>query len=308
MKVVVGSDHAGYQLKMAMGEFLRSLGHEVLDVGAYDEKASDYPDFADKVGRAVLDGKSERGVLICGSGVGASVAANKLPGIRAGMCHDTYSAHQGVEHDDINVLVLGSRVIGVALAQDLVKAFLGAKFTHEERHVRRLGKVKAMEDKFCDSRAIQAESRESSGLPRTAQRRNAAYNRDFGILQQRRTFMTTTTTVPNVGATQGMNPLKALLAYGQSPWMDYIRRDLLTSGGLKKMIDEDGLRGMTSNPTIFEKAITGSKFYADILESPDAKATGRRAACTRKSRFATCRTPRTFSSRSMRKPSVAMAT
>jgi ribose 5-phosphate isomerase B len=151
MKVVVGSDHAGYQLKIAMGEFLRSQGHEVLDVGAYDEKASDYPDFADKVGRAVLDGKSERGVLICGSGVGASVAANKLRGIRAGMCHDTYSAHQGVEHDDINILVLGSRVIGVALAQDLVKAFMGAKFTHEERHVRRLGKVKIMEDKFCDS-------------------------------------------------------------------------------------------------------------------------------------------------------------
>jgi RpiB/LacA/LacB family sugar-phosphate isomerase len=151
MKVVVGSDHAGYQLKIAMGEFLRSQGHEVLDVGAYDEKASDYPDFADKVGRAVLDGKSERGVLICGSGVGASVAANKLRGIRAGMCHDTYSAHQGVEHDDINILVLGSRVIGVALAQDLVKAFMGAKFTHEERHVRRLGKVKVMEDKFCDS-------------------------------------------------------------------------------------------------------------------------------------------------------------
>ena len=151
MKVVVGSDHAGYPLKMAMGEFLRSLGHEVLDVGAYDEKASDYPDFADKVGRVVLDGKSERGVLICGSGVGASVAANKLRGLRAGMCHDTYSAHQGVEHDDINILVLGSRVIGVAPAQDLVKAFMGAKFTREERHVRRLGKVKVMEDKFCDS-------------------------------------------------------------------------------------------------------------------------------------------------------------
>jgi RpiB/LacA/LacB family sugar-phosphate isomerase len=151
MKVVVGSDHAGYQLKVAMGEYLRSLGHEVLDVGAYDEKPSDYPDFAEKVGRAVLDGKSERGVLICGSGVGASVAANKLRGIRAGMCHDTYSAHQGVEHDNINVLVLGSRVIGVALAQDLVKAFLGATFTNEERHVRRLGKVKIMEDKFCDS-------------------------------------------------------------------------------------------------------------------------------------------------------------
>ena len=149
MKIVVGSDHAGFQLKVAMGEMLRSLGHDVLDVGANDEKPSDYPDFAEKVGRAVLDGKVERGVLICGSGVGASVAANKLPGIRAGMCHDTYSAHQGVEHDDINVLVLGSRVIGVALAQALVKAFLGGKFTNEERHVRRLAKVKALEAKFA---------------------------------------------------------------------------------------------------------------------------------------------------------------
>jgi ribose 5-phosphate isomerase B len=151
MKVVMGSDHAGFQLKVAMGELLRSLSHDVLDVGAFDEKPSDYPDFAEKVGRAILDGKSERGVLICGSGVGASVAANKLPGIRAGMCHDTYSAHQGVEHDDINVVVLGSRVIGVALAHDLVLAFLGAKFTNEERHVRRLAKVKALEAKFAAS-------------------------------------------------------------------------------------------------------------------------------------------------------------
>ena len=148
MKLVIGSDHAGFALKVAMGDLLRSLGHEVLDVGAFNENPSDYPDFAEAVGRAVLDGKAERGVLICGSGVGASVAANKLMGIRAGMCHDTYSAHQGVEHDNINVLVLGSRVIGVKLAEDLVKAFLGAKFTQEERHVRRLGKIKALEDKF----------------------------------------------------------------------------------------------------------------------------------------------------------------
>ena len=149
MKVVIGSDHAGYQLKNAMGDLLRSMGNEVLDVGAFNENPSDYPDFAEAVDRAVLDGKAERGVLICGSGVGASVAANKLPGIRAGMCHDTYSAHQGVEHDNINVLVLGSRVVGVALAQDLVRAFMGAKFTNEERHVRRLGKVKALEAKYC---------------------------------------------------------------------------------------------------------------------------------------------------------------
>ena len=149
MKVVIGSDHAGFQLKNAMGDLLRSMGNDVLDVGAFNENPSDYPDSAEAVGCAVLDGKAERGVLVCGSGVGASVAANKLPGIRAGMCHDTYSAHQGVEHDDINVLVLGSRVIGVALAQDLVRAFMGAKFSNEERHVRRLGKVKALEAKYC---------------------------------------------------------------------------------------------------------------------------------------------------------------
>jgi ribose 5-phosphate isomerase B len=149
MKVVIGSDHAGFQLKNATSDALRSMGNDVLDVGAFNENPSDYPDFAEAVGRAVLDGKAERGVLICGSGVGASVAANKLPGIRAGMCHDTYSAHQGVEHDNINVLVLGSRVIGVALAQDLVKAFMGAKFSNEERHVRRLAKVKALETKYC---------------------------------------------------------------------------------------------------------------------------------------------------------------
>ena len=148
MRLVIGSDHAGFALKVAMGDLVRALGHEVLDVGAINENPSDYPDFAEAVGRAILDGKAERGVLICGSGVGASVAANKVMGIRAGMCHDTYSAHQGVEHDNINVLVLGSRVVGVKLAEDLVKAFLGAKFSQEERHVRRLGKIKALEDKF----------------------------------------------------------------------------------------------------------------------------------------------------------------
>jgi RpiB/LacA/LacB family sugar-phosphate isomerase len=148
MKIVIGSDHAGFELKVAMGDLLRSLGQEVLDVGAFNENPSDYPDFAEAVGRAILDGKAERGVLICGSGVGASVAANKLFGIRAAVCHDTYSAHQGVEHDDMNVLVLGSRVIGTKLAEDLVKAYLGAKFTNEARHLRRLGKIKLLEEKF----------------------------------------------------------------------------------------------------------------------------------------------------------------
>lgn len=156
MKIVIGSDHAGFRLKNAMGDLLRSLKHEVLDVGAFNENPSDYPDFAEAVGRAVLDGRSERGVLICGSGVGASVAANKLIGIRAGMCHDTYSAHQGVEHDNINILVLGSRVIGEKLAEELVKAFLGAKFTNEERHVRRLAKVQVLEQKACEPKVLKS--------------------------------------------------------------------------------------------------------------------------------------------------------
>jgi len=151
MKIVIGSDHAGFQLKAAIGDLLRSLNQEVLDVGAFNENPSDYPDFAEAVGRAILDRKAERGVLICGSGVGASVAANKLVGIRAAVCHDSYSAHQGVEHDDMNVLVLGSRIIGVKLAEDLVKTYLAAKFTNEDRHVRRLAKIKALESKFAVS-------------------------------------------------------------------------------------------------------------------------------------------------------------
>ena len=148
MKIVIGSDHAGFQLKNAMGDVTRSLGHTVLDVGAFNENPSDYPDYAEAVGRAILDGRAERGVLICGSGVGVSVAANKIKGIRAGVCHDTYSGHQGVEHDNMNVLVMGSRVIGEKLAEDIVRAYLAAKFTDEERHVRRLAKVRALEEKF----------------------------------------------------------------------------------------------------------------------------------------------------------------
>ena len=148
MRIVIGSDHAGFEMKGAVGKYLRDLRHEVVDVGTNSTDPVDYPDFAEAVGKAVLEGRADRGVLICGSGVGASVAANKLRGIRAGLCHDTYSAHQGVEHDDMNVLVLGARVIGFALAQDLVSAYIGAKFTKEERHVRRLNKVKAIEARF----------------------------------------------------------------------------------------------------------------------------------------------------------------
>jgi ribose 5-phosphate isomerase B len=148
MRLVLGSDHAGYEMKQSLAEYLRGLGHEVVDVGTCSTVSVDYPDFAQAVSDAVLDGRAERGVLICGSGVGASVTANKIPGIRAGLCHDTYSAHQGVEHDDINVLVLGSRIIGPELAKELARAFLNAKFSGEERHVRRLGKIKAIEARY----------------------------------------------------------------------------------------------------------------------------------------------------------------
>ena len=150
MKLVIGSDHAGFDLKKTVADYLAQQGHQLLDVGTYSTDPVDYPDYAEKVGRAVLSGETERGVLVCGSGVGASVAANKLPGIRAGLCHDVYSAHQGVEHDDMNVLVLGGRVIGPQTALELVKAYTGAKFTGEERHVRRLNKIHLLEEKFCD--------------------------------------------------------------------------------------------------------------------------------------------------------------
>jgi ribose 5-phosphate isomerase B len=146
MKIVIGSDHAGFELKEIVKVEIARLGHQVNDVGAYDDKPSDYPDFAAKVGDVLMAGEADRGVLICGSGVGVSVAANKMPGIRAAMCHDCYSAHQGVEHDDMNVLVLGSRIIGQALASDLVQTYLSATFqSQEERFVRRLNKVMAIE-------------------------------------------------------------------------------------------------------------------------------------------------------------------
>ncbi|MBI2767382.1 MAG: ribose 5-phosphate isomerase B [Chloroflexi bacterium] len=146
MRVAVAADHAGVELKAHAVEALRASGHEVNDLGGFDPAATDdYPDYAFAVGRAVLDGSAERAVLLCGSGVGASVAANKLAGIRAAVCHDTFSAHQGVEDDDMNVLCLGARVIGPELADEIIRAFLAARFSNAERHVRRLAKVAAME-------------------------------------------------------------------------------------------------------------------------------------------------------------------
>ena len=212
MRVAIGSDHAGFALKEAVKAFLTEEHREVLDLGTHSSDPVDYSDYAEAVGRALRENRVERGILLCGSGVGASMAANRIPGIRAGLCHDTYSAHQGVEHDDMNVLVLGGRIVGVELARELIGAFLNARFSDEPRHRQRLAKMTALE-----------------------------------------------------------NPLRALQVLGQSVWLDYIRRSLITSGELRRLIDEDGLRGLTSNPAIFEKAITGSSEYMTILEQPDVQ-------------------------------------
>ena len=146
MRIAIASDHAGFALKEQVREFASQLGHDALDLGAHNAEPSDYPDFAAAVGEALIASVAERGILICGSGIGVCVAANKIPGVRAGICHDTYSAHQGVEHDDMNVLVMGSRIIGYALAFDLVQTYLGACFQPtEERFLRRLRKLKDIE-------------------------------------------------------------------------------------------------------------------------------------------------------------------
>jgi len=148
MRVAIASDHAGFSLKGELVETVRALGHEPADLGTHDAGPADYPDQAELVGLEILSGRAERGILLCGSGVGAVAAVNKLPGIRAGLCHDTYSAHQGVEHDAMNVLVLGGRVVGSALARELVQAYLGARFAGEERHRRRLDKLSALEARY----------------------------------------------------------------------------------------------------------------------------------------------------------------
>ena len=146
MKIAVGSDHAGFVLKQEVALHLSRMGHTVVDLGAYNAEPSDYPDFAAVVGKALMAGTSDRGILICGSGGRVCVAANKMPGVRAAICHDTYSAHQGAEHDDMNILVMGSRILGSALALDIVEAFLSARFrASEERFVRRLTKLNDIE-------------------------------------------------------------------------------------------------------------------------------------------------------------------
>ena len=149
MRVVLGSDHAGFEMKKKLIEHVRGIGHEVLDVGTDSDAPVDYPDYAEAVALAILKGQAERGILICGSGVGAAIAANKIPGIRAATCHDCYSAHQAVEHDNANILVLGARVIGLELAYDLVWMFLAARFSGAERHLRRLAKLSELERKYA---------------------------------------------------------------------------------------------------------------------------------------------------------------
>ena len=212
MRIAIGSDHAGFDLKEVLKTFLAADGWQVSDLGTHGRAPVDYTDFAEAVGAAVRGGQADRGIVLCGSGVGASMAANRIPGVRAGLCHDTYSAHQGVEHDDMNVLVLGGRVVGIELARELIRAFLNARFSGDARHVRRLAKLTALE-----------------------------------------------------------SPLRALAVYGQSVWLDHIRRSVITSGELLDLVEEDNLSGVTSNPAIFEKAISAGSDYQDILQAPDAR-------------------------------------
>jgi RpiB/LacA/LacB family sugar-phosphate isomerase len=145
VKIALASDHAGYLLKNSLIPIVRAEGHRVLDLGSFNQKPSDYPDYAERLARSLQEGRADRGILVCGSGVGASIAANKFLGIRAALCHDSYSAHQGVEHDQANILCLGSRIVGEELAKDLVRIFLKARFSGEARHRRRVGKIVRIE-------------------------------------------------------------------------------------------------------------------------------------------------------------------
>jgi ribose 5-phosphate isomerase B len=152
MKIAIACDHAGFPLKDEVISVVQQSGHEVIDLGTYDQEPVDYPDYAEKAGRAIIQGQADRAIILCGSGVGATIAANKIKGIYACMCHDTYSAHQGVEHDNMNALCLGGRIIGSELAKEIVKAFLGAQFSREERHLRRTNKILALENAMVDNK------------------------------------------------------------------------------------------------------------------------------------------------------------
>lgn len=149
MRIALSADHAGYEMKRDLAGALGKQGHDILDLGTHSTTAVDYPDCAEAVAAALRERRVERGIIVCGSGAGVSIAANKFPGIRAAVCHDCYTAHQAVEHDDMNVLCIGARVIGYALAQEIAMAFLAASFSHEERHQRRLNKILAIEERFA---------------------------------------------------------------------------------------------------------------------------------------------------------------
>lgn len=164
MRVAIGADHAGVRYKRALADELRDAGHEVLDLGTDSTESVDYPDYARVVAEAVKDGRADRGVVVCGSAVGVTVTANKVPGVRAGTCHDTYSARQGVEHDDMNVLCLGERVVGIEVAREVLHAFLDARFSGAERHRRRLGKVREIERDYMRADAVEAGS-QGAGEP-----------------------------------------------------------------------------------------------------------------------------------------------
>ena len=149
MRISVAADHNGYELKNEISEILKRYGHDVIDIGPHSlDPLDDYPDFAKPLAQSVSSGETDRGIMVCGSGVGASVAANKVKGVRAAVCHDIYSAHQGVEHDNMNILCLGSRIVGTEVVRELVSAFISAEYTNEERHARRLNKVIEMENDF----------------------------------------------------------------------------------------------------------------------------------------------------------------
>jgi ribose 5-phosphate isomerase B len=163
MKIVLGCDHAGFTLKQVVLETIHKAGHQVLDVGTNTPEPVDYPDIAERVAKAITDKRAQRGILLCGSGVGACIAANKIPGVYAGVCHDVYSAHQAVEHDDMNILCLGSRIIGPEIARELTKVYLSARFSKEERHRRRVEKIRKIESAYsgkgvrCHSQTFQEE-------------------------------------------------------------------------------------------------------------------------------------------------------
>jgi transaldolase len=218
MRVVLASDHAGLMLRADLAEVVASAGHEVVLVGPCDGQPTDYPIAAAALCRELMAGRAQRGILLCGSGAGMTVAANRFPGIRAATAHDTYTAHQMVEHDAVNVLTLGTRIIGPEPAIEIVRAFLRAEFQPVDRYRRRLAQVIDIE--------------------------------------RRRT----------------MNPLYTLTQAGQAAWLDYIRRDMLDDGTFARYISDYCVTGLTSNPSIFDKAISGGDLYDDSMSGPDAEA------------------------------------